>query len=247
MVSVQHYDRLQLTTRRLVLTRRCCKDKWQVTDFLQVVCEVDHFIVGNNLDACSSFVRTWCKGWQGNVALFFNYKRANCNFLCIVRSTHYNLAHVEGMWRGALSPWQTDICLPIFCCLRLHRAIGHCCPLVHLKMHRLRLLACRLKNSLQLITYKGDEKGSNFPKANKYLFTNLLLFGSGEGDDTMSPSFATKNIAIDATTASLEVLLAIYNMQVGCEGDHFANGKRLLVCQSFVLFWSFVAYGVMSG
>lgn len=90
-------------------------------------------------------------------------------------------------------------------------------------------------------------KQSTFPLADRYLFTNLPLFGSGEGDDTMSPSFATKNTTINASSASLEVLLAIYNMQVGCEGDHFANGKPLLVCQSFVLFWSFVAYGVVSG
>ena len=51
--------------------------------------------------------------------------------------------------------------------------------------------------------------GSAVSMANKYLFANLLLFGSGEGDEATSPSFATKNATIDASNALLEVLIAI--------------------------------------
>ena len=45
--------------------------------------------------------------------------------------------------------------------------------------------------------------------ANKKLFANLLFFMSGEGDEATSPIFTTRYTAIEASSASLEALIAI--------------------------------------
>ena len=44
--------------------------------------------------------------------------------------------------------------------------------------------------------------------ANKYLFANFLFFTSGEGYETTVPSFTTRYVAIEASCASLEALIA---------------------------------------
>ena len=43
--------------------------------------------------------------------------------------------------------------------------------------------------------------------ANKYLFANLLLFASGEGDEATSPSFTTSYEPIQGSIPSLETLI----------------------------------------
>ena len=43
--------------------------------------------------------------------------------------------------------------------------------------------------------------------ANKYMFADVLLFESGEGDETTSPSFAAENSGIDASNMLLEALI----------------------------------------
>ena len=45
------------------------------------------------------------------------------------------------------------------------------------------------KRSLQHVTCHGDANGSGLPTANKYLFADLLLSTSREGDEATSPSF----------------------------------------------------------
>ena len=52
--------------------------------------------------------------------------------------------------------------------------------------------------------------GALYPWQTEYLFANLLLFMSGEGDEAMSPAFATANVLIEASKASLEALIANY-------------------------------------
>ena len=54
----------------------------------------------------------------------------------------------------------------------------------------------------------GDANGSGLPTANKYLFADLLLFMSGEGDEATPPSFAAENLGIGASSALLEALIA---------------------------------------
>ena len=44
--------------------------------------------------------------------------------------------------------------------------------------------------------------------ANKYLFAEILFFVSGEGEETTSPSFTTRYTTIEASSASLEALIA---------------------------------------
>ena len=56
--------------------------------------------------------------------------------------------------------------------------------------------------------YKGIAHGSSLPTANKYLFAKLLFFMSGEGEETTSPSFTTCYVAIEGSSALLEVLIA---------------------------------------
>ena len=61
---------------------------------------------------------------------------------------------------------------------------------------------------MQLGTSSGDANGSNLTTANKYLFANLLLFASAEGDEATSLYFTIENAGIDASWALLEALIA---------------------------------------
>ena len=70
------------------------------------------------------------------------------------------------------------------------------------------LLARCWKRSLQQSKYSGDANGSGLPTANNYRFADLFLFTSGEGDEATSPSFTTRYVAIEASSASLEALIA---------------------------------------
>ena len=70
------------------------------------------------------------------------------------------------------------------------------------------LPARRWKRPLQLFTCGGPANGSSFTTANKYLFADLLFFTAGEGDEATSPSVAAENVAIDASSSSLEAPIA---------------------------------------
>ena len=50
--------------------------------------------------------------------------------------------------------------------------------------------------------------GSTLPTANKYLFADLQVFTSGEGDGATSLSFAIRYMVIEASSVSLEALIA---------------------------------------
>ena len=54
------------------------------------------------------------------------------------------------------------------------------------------LPACCWKHSLQHCKCSGDVDGSSLPKANKYLFADLLFFIAGECDEEKSPSFVAE-------------------------------------------------------
>ena len=64
------------------------------------------------------------------------------------------------------------------------------------------------KPSLQHSKCTGDANKSGLPTTNKYLFADLLLFESGEGDEATSHSFAASNAGIDISISSLEALIA---------------------------------------
>ena len=66
----------------------------------------------------------------------------------------------------------------------------------------------RWKRSFQLGEFSGDANANSLPTANKYLFADLLLSVSGEGDEATSFSFVVENAGIDASCALLEALIA---------------------------------------
>ena len=92
----------------------------------------------------------------------------------------------------------------------------------------------RWKPPFQLNKCKGDANRSSFTTANKYLFADLLLFTSGEGDEATLPSFTAENSGIDVSSALLEALIATKQMQWGCEWERFTRGKQIPVCRSLL-------------
>ena len=89
-------------------------------------------------------------------------------------------------------PRQTTTCLPIFSFLRAERAKRQRRPLLQQATSRFKLPTHRWKRSFQLGAFSGDANGNSLPTANKYLFADLFLFKSGEGDEATSPSFAVE-------------------------------------------------------
>ena len=74
------------------------------------------------------------------------------------------------------------------------------------------------KRPLQLITFEGGAgNGSIFITANKYLFADLLLSKSREDNEATSPSLATENESIDASSPLLEAPVTTYYMRRGMQ------------------------------
>ena len=137
------------------------------------------------------------------------------------------------MRTGAVYPRQANTCLPIFHFLPAERTTRQRRPLFHSQTQGSMLPARCWKRSLQHNACSGDANGSGLPPANKYLFADLLLSSSGEDDEATSPSFASANAGIDASSALLEALIATWYMQWGCERERFTRGKQIPVCRSF--------------
>ena len=112
------------------------------------------------------------------------------------------------MRTGAVYRRQTTTCLPILYSLQTERATRQRRPLFQLQTRGIMLPARCWKCSLQQSKCSGDANGSGLPTANNYLFADLFLFMSGEGDEVTSPSFTTRYAAIEASSASLEALIA---------------------------------------
>ena len=55
-----------------------------------------------------------------------------------------------------------------------------------------------------------------------------MLFGSGEGDEATSPSLATENESIDASSPSLEAPIATYYMRGDANGSSFTMANKYL-------------------
>ena len=86
------------------------------------------------------------------------------------------------------------------------------------------------KRSLQQSKCSGDANGSSLPTANNYLFADLFLFTSGEGDEVTSPSFTTRYAAIEASSASLEALIVSLLLACGPTKEAtFPMAIRLLI------------------
>ena len=108
----------------------------------------------------------------------------------------------------AVYPRQTNIYLPIFYSLQTERATRQRRPLLQQETRRMMLPAHCWKRSLQQSKCSGDVNGSGLPTADNYLFADLFLFLSGEGDEATSPSFTTRYATIEASSALLKALIA---------------------------------------
>ena len=117
--------------------------------------------------------------------------------------------------------------------LRAKRATRQRRPLLQQVTHRSKLPAHRWKRSFQLGTFSGDGKASTLPTPNKYIFANLLLFATGEGDEATSPSFTISSVSIQVSSPSLETLISAWYVQWEWTSEYFTNGKRMPICQSF--------------
>ena len=129
---------------------------------------------------------------------------------------------------GAVYLRQTNTYLPIFYFLPAERATKQHPPPLQPQTWGLMLLAHCGKRSLQHSTCSGNANGSGLPAANNYLFADLLLFTSGEGDKATSPSFTAENSGIDASSALLEALIATLYMKWGCEWEQFPTANNYL-------------------
>ena len=68
---------------------------------------------------------------------------------------------------------------------------------------------------------------------NKYLFANLWLFGSKEGDKTTPPSFAIVNMAIHAPIALLKALMATRYIRGNGNGSTLQTTNNYLFSNLF--------------
>ena len=68
--------------------------------------------------------------------------------------------------------------------------------------------------------------------ANKYLFANLLLFASGEGDEATSPSFTTSYADPSFQPIAGNAHFSLVR-SVGMKSEPFTHGKQMPICQSF--------------
>ena len=91
----------------------------------------------------------------------------------VAGSAHCKIANVLVMQTRAAYPRQTNTYLPIFCCLRLERAMRQRLFLFQLQMRGLMLPVRCWKRSLQHKKCSGDANGSGLPTATKYLFADL--------------------------------------------------------------------------
>ena len=103
-------------------------------------------------------------------------------------------------------------------------------PSFQLQTRGMMLPARCWKRSLQQSKCSGGANGSGLPMANNYLFADLFLITSGEGDEVTSPSFTTRYAAIEASRASLEALIASLLPACGpAKEATFPTAIRLLI------------------
>ena len=80
------------------------------------------------------------------------------------------------------------------------------------------------------------QRGALYPRQTKCLFADLSVFTSEEGDEATSPSLVAENAAIDASSSSLEALIATRYMERGCDGSTLPTANKMPVCRSFSVY-----------
>ena len=69
----------------------------------------------------------------------------------------------------------------------------------------------------------------------KYLLAIVSFVRGTEGHEATSPSFAAENAAIDASSSSLEALIATRYMQREPEGSTLLTANKIPVCRSLIV------------
>ena len=72
------------------------------------------------------------------------------------------------------------------------------------------------------------QRAAFYPRQTKHLFADLSVFTSGEGDEVTSPSLEAENEAIEASSSSLEALIATRYMERGCDGSILPTASKNL-------------------
>ena len=75
-----------------------------------------------------------------------------------------------------------------------------------------------------------------YSRQTEYLFADLSLFASVEGDEATSPSFVAENAAIEASSSSLEALIAARYMERGCDGSTLTTANKKPFCRSSIVY-----------
>ena len=131
---------------------------------------------------------------------------------------------------GAVCPRQTTTYFLIFSFLRAKRAKRQRRPLLQQVTIRFKLPVHCWKRSFQLGAFSGDANANSLPTVNNYLFADLFLFTSREGDETISSSFTIRYAAIEASSALLEALIASLLSTCGpAKEATFPTAIRLLI------------------
>ena len=91
------------------------------------------------------------------------------------------------------------------------------------------------KRLLQLNICRGDADGSTLPTANKIPIFQSLIVYKRRGRRGNVASFAAKNAMIDASSLSLEALIATWYMQMGCNGSTLPIANKNLFAVLYLL------------
>ena len=197
-----------------------------------MACEETHFTIGKKLPALNfSFLRS--PEGDGTTSPSFTTSHASIQASSPLLETLISAWYVQWGWKSEYFTHgkQMPVCPSFTFCEQRGRRGNHA-PLFQLQTRGMMLPACCWKRALQQSKCSGDANGSGLPTANNYLFADLLFFTSGEGDEATSPSFTTRYAAIEASSASLEVLIASLLPACGpAKKATFPTAIRLLIVE----------------
>ena len=116
--------------------------------------------------------------------------------------------YAAGIGNWALYTPKKITCLRIFRLFVALRATGQRRTLVQAQRGRLMLPARLWKRKWHVASCSWYAKSGTLHTEKIYLLVNLSFVHGAEGDGTTSPSFASANAGIDASSALLEALIA---------------------------------------
>ena len=161
-----------------------------------------------NLPAWISYLCSWCRGRQGNVALFCKWKRVDRCFQIVDRSANCTLLLVAGRRSWAFYTRKKTTCLHFLPLFMAQRATGQRRPLLQVETGRSMLPDRRQKRKLHVTSCSWKTKLGIYTRKKNYLLALFIFVRGVEGDEATSPSFTAGNEAIDASSSSLEALIA---------------------------------------